>query len=154
MKSGQRMAGIVLSVLGLVFLVAIWGEVLFGEREANALEMMFPVAYLLFAGFFTVRAFRNMVSLTESAIELRGITDCRVLPFDKINGRRRYLVACDENAPSVWHLVLEPNDDRFPKLDFEETYRFDDAFYAWFSKFPDLDARDKVKHQDSNFGLV
>jgi hypothetical protein len=27
-------------------------------------------------------------------------------------------------------------------------------FYAWFNKLPDLDAMDKKREKDSNFGLI
>jgi hypothetical protein len=55
---------------------------------------------------------------------------------------------------SVWHLVLEPNDDRCVKLNIEELYRFDDFFYKWFNELPDLDELDKARPKTSNFGLV
>jgi hypothetical protein len=52
-------------------------------------------------------------------------------------------------------LKLEPNDDRIPTLEFEETYyTLDDHFFAWFNALPDLDALDKTTPEKSNFGLV
>ena len=154
MKSSQRAVGIILLGVGTFFLVAFWGGAISGTRDATMLELFVPIAYLLFAGFFTARAYRNFVALSENAVELQSLVARKKLPFDKIHGRRRYLVRGDENSPSVWHLKLEPNDDRFPTLDFEETYRFDEAFYAWFNALPNLDALDKELSKPSNFGLV
>jgi len=99
------------------------------------------------------RAFRNSVQLSETTIELYGISDNAVLPFDKIRGRRRYLDRGDEDSPSVWHLVLGPNDDRLKKVDIEELYQFDDFFYQWFNGLPDLDELEKTGPKTSNFGL-
>jgi len=150
----QRMVGIVLLAVGSLFLVVFrWGAAS-GKREASFLELMFPVVYLLFAGVFTIRAFRNFVCLSETSIELRTLTAKSVLPFDKIKGRRRYVDRSGDEAPDVRHLVLVPNDDRFPRLDIEELYRFDDDFYRWFDALPDLDELDKYRLKTSNFGLV
>ena len=154
MKSGQRFVGFVLLTFGLFFGVAVWGGAITGAKEANFLEMMFPIAFSLFAGVFTYRGFRNSVHLSETSIELRCTSGHKELPFDKIKGRRRYLDHGDENSPSVWHLVFEPNDDRFVKIDIEELYRFDDFFCNWLNELPDLDALDKTRPKTSNFGLV
>jgi hypothetical protein len=154
MKPGQRIVDILLCVVGLFFLVAFWWPVLFGAKQPNFLELMFPVAYLLFSGIFTIKAFRSFVRLSESSIELRSLSGSKLLPFDKIKGQRRYIDHGDQNTPTVRHLVLEPNDDRFPKLDIEETYRFDNSFYDWFNALPDLDELNKRSPKSSNFGLV
>ena len=154
MKPGERIVGIILCSPGLFFLVAFWRPVLLGTEEPNFLELMFPIVYLLISGIFTVKAFRSFVRLSENSIELRSLSGSSLLPFDKIKGQRRYVDNGDENSPTVRHLVLEPNDDRFPKLDIEETYRFDDSFYRWFNALPDLDELDKRNPKPSDFGLV
>jgi len=154
MNSWQRMICVTVLTFGVVFLLAFWGAVLSGKREAKFLELMLPVLFVLFAAVFTIRAFRNVVCLSEDAIEVRGLTGKTLLPFDKIEGRRRYVDRGGYESPSVSHLVLEPNDDRFPKLDIDELYRFDDFFYHWFNALPDLDELDKHKLKPSNFGLV
>lgn len=154
MRSSQRIITIILLIGGLFFSVMSWGGVLAGIREPRFLEMMAPVVFSLAATLFTIRAFRNSVCLSDEAIKLRGLSGIRVLPLGKIKGRRRYLSKGDDESPDVWHLVLEPNDDRFPKLDIEELYQFDNQFYVWFNSLPDLDELDKTRSRPSNFGLV
>ena len=154
MNLGQRIVGIAVLLGGLFFLVAIWGHAFAGTRETSFYEMMFPVVMSLFAGIFTLRAYRNSIYLSGTAIEIRGLTGTIALPLDKIEGRRRYRDDGGPDALSAWHLVLEPNDDRFPRLDIEEVYRFDNAFYGWFNGLLDLDELDKKKPKTSNFGLV
>ena len=150
----QRAVGIILSAVGVVFLVAFWYGALSGKREPNFWEMMFPVVFILFSALFTIRAFRNSIRITEISIELRGLSGNRILPLDKVKGRRRY-VDDSGDGPSVTHLVLEPNDDNFPKLDIEESYyAFDAYFDRWIQGLPDLDELDKTKCKTSNFGLV
>lgn len=153
MRSSERIVTIVLLVLGLFFSVAIWRGVLSGIREPRFFEMMAPVAFSLAAALFALRAFRNSVCLSERAIELRALSGTRTLPLDKIKGRRRYRDKGDDVSPGVWHLVLEPKDNSFPKLDIEELYQFDSRFYAWFDSLPDLDASAKTRSKPSNFGL-
>jgi hypothetical protein len=154
MKSSQRIVSIVLVLVGLLFTVGIWGSVLTGTRGPKLLEMMFAILFSLAAAIFTLRSFRNAVRFTEDTIELQSLSGTRVLPLNKIKGRRRYLSRGDMNSPDVRHLVLEPNDDRYPKLDLEELYRFDEIFYIWFNALPDLDEIDKAQPKASNFGLV
>jgi hypothetical protein len=154
MKSSQRAVTIVLLVGGLIFSVVIWAGVLTGVRDPKFFEMMSPILFSIVAALFTMAAFRNSVRFSGEAIELRSLSGTRVLPLDKVSGRRRYLSKGDENSPSVWHLVIEPNDDQYPKLDLEERYRFDDNFYEWFNSLPDLDDLDKTRPKPSNFGLV
>lgn len=125
-----------------------------GTRDPRFLEMMFPIIFSVAVAIFTFRAFRNKVRLSGTAIELCGLSGKRVLPFDKIRGRRKYFDPGNENSPGVWHLVFEPNDDRFTKIDIEELYQFDSFFYEWFDALPDLDDLDKKRHKPSSFGLV
>lgn len=154
MKTSQRLVSIVLLVVGLLFTVEIWWSVLTGTRETKFLEMMFPLVFSLAAAIFTLRSFQNMVRLSDDTLEFRGPSGTRVLPLDKIKGRRRYLSRGDVDSPDIWHLVFEPNDDRYTKIDLEELYRFDEAFYTWFNALPDLDEIDKANPRVSNFGLV
>lgn len=64
MRSSQLIVSIVLLVFGLFFLLATWGGVLSGMRDAKFLEMMFPIAFSLGAAFFIIGAFRNSVHLS------------------------------------------------------------------------------------------
>jgi len=152
---GQRAFSIVFTTFGAVFLVAIWGGVISGTREASWIEVVVSIALPLGGGFFVARAFKDYVALSETEIRHQGLFKLQMLPFDKIRGRRRYLVKGDGKSPAVWHLKVEPNDDQFPTLDFEESYyTFDEYFRTWFGALPELDERDKTGPKPSNFGLV
>jgi hypothetical protein len=83
------------------------------------------------------------------------------LPFDKIKGGRRYTEKADPFGTPYGtpprHLVLEPKDDSFPRVDLKESRAFDEAFYCWFDSLPDLDKRDGIEEPTSkyaNFSLV
>jgi hypothetical protein len=152
---GQRVFSVVFTAFGAVFLVAIWSGVIFGTREASWIEIVVSIALPLGGGLFIARAFKDYIALAQSEILQQGLLKLQTLPFEKIRGRRRYLVKGSGRSPDVWHLKVEPNDDQFPTLDFEESYyTFDEYFRTWFSALPDLDERDKTGPKPSNFGLV
>jgi len=153
--SGHRVFCVAFMALSLFFLVVFWGGAIFGTREASLTELLIPIAFLTVGGFFIARAFKNYVTLSPTEITLQTIFDRQTLPFDKIRGRRRYLDNGGPEGGSTWCLKFEPNDDRFPIIEFEETYyRLDDYFRAWFNALPDLDELDKHRLKTSNFGLV
>jgi hypothetical protein len=154
MRAGQHIVGVSVFSIGFIVAVGIWSRVILGDREPNWYEMTIPVVVSAGGSLFAIRAFRNTVRLSDSAIETHGMAGRQVLPLDKIEGRRRYLDKGDENSPSVWHLEIVPNDDRFPKLDIQEIYRFDEYFNRWFESLPDLDELDKHRPKPSNFGLI
>ncbi|MDR3793496.1 MAG: hypothetical protein P4L03_08950 [Terracidiphilus sp.] len=153
-KLSQRILAILLLCVGVFFWVVSWGGALSGEREANFLELMFPVLFAGLSGYFVVRGYRNSVWLSDRTIEVRSVFNTKVLLLDKVAGRRRYLDRSGGHGPHYWHLVVESDDDGDAKLDFEEFYTFDDFFYRWFNALPDLDERDKTLKKKSNFGLV
>ena len=151
----QRVFCTVFMAFSVVLLISFWGGAFSGTREASWIELMVPIVFLLAGSFFTARAFVNYISLSQSEIRIQIPFEKRTLPFDNIRGRRRYLASGDDESPSVWHLKVVSNDDRFPTLDFEETYyTFDEYFRAWFSALPDLDEREKTGPKPSDFGLV
>ena len=148
-----RVLGIFFCTVGVFFLVLFWGGALAGTRETSLVEILFPVLFLLVGGLFTVRAFSNYIYFSGTEISMQTARGRKTLPIEKVRGCRRYVD--DGGETSVWHFRLEPNDDRFPTLDFEQNYyNFDDAFLAWIRRLPDLDELDKVKFKTSNFGLA
>jgi hypothetical protein len=154
MNVWQRIVAIAVAAFGLILWFGIWTEVIRGDRDANLIGMLIPPALVLAGSVFALRAIRFSVRLSDDAIELQGLTGKTVLPFDRIEGRRRYVDEGGEDMPRVSHLVLVPNDDRFPKIDIEELCRFDDHFYRWFNNLPDLDEAEKHRPKPFNFGLV
>jgi hypothetical protein len=152
---GQRVFCIIFMALSVFFLIAFWGGAISGAKETNWIEILIPPLLLTVGGFLTVRAFKDYIALSQSEIRFQTLFELQKLPFDKIRGRRRYLVKGSGRSPDVWHLKVESNDDQFPTLDFEESYyTLDEYFRTWFSALPDLDERDKTGPKPSNFGLV
>jgi len=100
-----------------------------------------------------VNALRATVIFTADAIELRSILGYSRLPLNEIRGRREFVERGNEEG-GTRYLVLVPNDDRLPTIQFMKGYTFDEAFFRWFYDLPDLDAEDKKVHKDANFGLV
>jgi hypothetical protein len=151
MKARQQIVSLSVLVIGVI-LACVLTRRLVDAGAPGFLEVVAPVVYALGGILLTIRAFGNSVRLSDTEIELRNWTASIVLPLDKIEGRREYVDR--EHSPSVRHLVLQPNDDRFPKLDIEEIYRFDDFFHRWFNSLRDLDEVDKRRPKTSNFGLI
>jgi hypothetical protein len=150
----SRVFGIIFTAFGVIFLVVAWHGILASAKVSRFVEMIISIALVIVGVYFTIRTFRNSVCLSAKSIELRDASGSRVLPFDKIKGQRRYTVEGGGDGVNVHHLVLQPNDDQFPRLDIEENYNFDDFFYRWFNALPDLDELDKTKPKTSNFGLI
>ena len=134
-------------VVGLVLIAAGWFLLLFvWKRTIRVIEdpSLFALIPIVIAVVLGVRTSKNTVCLSESAIAVEGFPGNKLLPFDKIRGRRRYFESNGDSG-GVRHLVLEPISERYPRLDIEEIYQFDDHFYRWFNNLPDLDEADKAR---------
>jgi hypothetical protein len=90
------------------------------------------------SGILTLSSFYNRVTLYANAIEFRSVWSTSWLQFAEIRGRQKYSAGGGRGI-RIPHLRILPNDERLPILDFEKHYNFDDAFYAWFNRLPDLD---------------
>ncbi len=150
----QRPVALGIFAVWSFFSIAIWVAVLRGDRDPSFYELFGVLCCTLFVGFFVVRAFRSSVSLTETAIVLSSLSGTRILPYDKIRGRRRYYEPGDADSPGSWHLRFESTDDRYPSLEMDEIYNFDEEFRRWFNSLPDLDQLRRAGPKPSNFGLV
>ena len=154
-----RGMGIIYCAVAVSMFLGDWWPILFGAKKAGISDFIFPFLYLLITGVFLVPAFRNFVRLSEDSIEIHRLWGTQVLPFNKIKGRRRYTEKADPYSTPAQHLVLEPNDDRFPRIDIKikDSYRFDESFYRWFDSLPNLDKLDGLdapQSKYSNFSLV
>ena len=154
MRPWQHIIGIVFLVFGLAFGIAVWSQVLTGQKEAIFLEMMVPVLFTAVAVLILHRASQNYVQVSESAVVLRTLSAHRILPIHLIRGRRIYIDPGDGESPDIRHLVLESDDDRYQTLDIEDLYSFGEPFRTWFHSLRDLDEADKSGPKTSNFGLV
>jgi hypothetical protein len=138
--------------VGAFFTYKFWQGPLFEQEVPKPMEMMIGVVLVAAGLGMAIHAFEARVRFTIDAIEHRTIFGVRKLPLDGIRGRREYVVRGEEG--NTRHLKLEPDDDRLQTIEISKSYNFDAAFYGWFYSLPDLDAKDKEVHKDSNFGLV
>jgi hypothetical protein len=124
------------------------------EGRFDATDVVLGIISVAIGVYLTIRFFSFRVTFTLDAVEQSNIFNSKRLPYSAIRGRREYVVRGGEDGGETRYLKLEPNDDRFPTLDFMKAYNFDDAFYSWFNQLPDLDEEDKTRPKTSNFGLV
>ena len=132
MRSSLRSVGIIFTTVGLLLWGATWTQTIRGTREVNMLDLVFPVLLTAVSLFFALRAHRIGLRISETEIELQTILHHWVLPIDAIRGRRIYLGWSGAASSDVWHLVLESGDPRYPSLDIEDLYNFDQPFRDWF----------------------
>ena len=138
---------------GGVFTTIAWGGPIIGQAAAQPMLMTVAIVFVAVGLGLTLSSFKSRVTFTADAIESRTLFRQESLPLHAIRGRREYVVR-NPKGGSTKHLKLVPNDDRLPTLDFLKYYTFDDVFFNWFYALPDLDAEDKKRLKDSDFGLV
>jgi hypothetical protein len=156
----SRTWGIVYGIWVSCLIAGDWWAVLFGTKKPSLSDFIFLYCYLLIAGAFTFVFFRDFVRLSKDSIEVCRLWGNKALPFAKIKGRRSYTERADPYSTPPRHLVLEPNDERYPRIDIrikKDNDRFDESFYRWFDSLPDLDKLDGLEPSQSkysNFSLV
>ena len=89
----------------------------------------------------SIYAFTSEVLLYQDAIEARSLFGSKKLEFQNIRGRREYATG---RRTRNTYLQIEPNDGGSPSLSFEKKRDFDEAFYDWFHRLPDLDAIEPI----------
>lgn len=143
----------------LLMVIRGWWPVVFSRKKPGVAELLFLSLYFLATGIFAFMAFSSFVRLSADSIEVRRLWKCKILPFTKIKGRRRYTEKADPYSTPPRHLVLEPNNPGFPRIDIKLNERdiFDESFYRWFDSLPDLDKLDGIEpplSKYTNFSLV
>lgn len=151
---GPRALCVVFTAFATVFLISVLWGVYFGGREADFWTMFVGFVLVAVGTMLTAEKFTTTVTLTENEIRLRSGFGERKLPLDKIRGKRRYYDPGGDETPGEWRLKIVSDDDRYPTLDFDERYTFDETFHEWFLGLRDLDETDKTAPKPSNFGLV
>jgi hypothetical protein len=149
----QRVVMIVLLAIAGGYLFRTWRPALDGSGAEKPNEMLLAVVLFAAAIVAAGAVWYARVTLSAFAISTRGLLRERSLPLDAVRGRREYVVR-DYETGDTKYFRIEPNDDRLPVLKFQQSYTFDDAFYAWFYSLPDLDELDKKRTKDSSFGLI
>jgi hypothetical protein len=148
-----RGLGIVFLLISCFFAFGIGRRLLMDEAKPG-LEKISVVVLLLAVGcVMTLHGFVSRLLFSADGVEQVTLLGRKNMPFASIRGRREY-VARGSKGGSTRYLRLEANDSH-AALEFgKQLYGFDAAFWEWFNALPDLDAIDKVKQKDSNFGLV
>jgi hypothetical protein len=141
-------------MFGGVFLFVCLRDSMDGEREHGIWELIVAVVFPIVGAGLSAKAFTSRIRFSEGVIERKSFWDCRRVLVTSIAGRRQYVAGGGEEGGSTRYLRLEMNDGSPPLDTGRSMYCFDDAFWTWFNQLPDLDARDKEVHKDSNFGLV
>jgi hypothetical protein len=152
MRWFRQVLPVLFLVVGSLIWIVNWGRIVSGDREPRLWDIALPVVLTLGGAFWVASTLSSSVTLFDDAIELRTLLGRKRLSFDQIRGRREYVSRGQRSATR--YLRLEPNDDRLATIEFEKSYTFDDEFYAWFNKLPDLDALDQKRQKGSNFGLI
>ena len=148
----SKIVGLVLIAAGVFFFFANWIAPLLDMNEAKPWQMVFSAVFLLFGLLWTIFAYKSSITFTLDSVEYRDLIKTQQLPLFAIRGRRERVVRSEDG--DAHYLKLVTDDDRFRSIEFQKIFAFDDIFYGWFNSLRDLDAADKIKHKDSNFGLV
>ena len=139
----MRALAIVWTALGAFAWGGTLSKEVFGSEDPVWWHFVAAPLWIVGGILWTAHVFKATVTLSHEAIETNGLWGRVKLRFDEIRGRREYLVTGFRGKTR--YIKLEPNDDRFPTLDFIRNYDFDTTFYDWFNRLPDLDAIDKLK---------
>jgi hypothetical protein len=141
----------ILSLSGFFVCTAIALEVFRrGTREETqpAFVLLAIGLIALTSGISALSGFYNRVTLYANAIEYRSIWSTSWLQFAEIRGRRA-IPGYRGRGGRGPRLRIVPKEADLPTLEFEKNYNFDDAFWGWVNKLPDLDGS-----HSSNMGLI
>jgi hypothetical protein len=140
-KWGDRVGAVLLLIVGAVFCTTIWSDLL-SPHNPKPLALLASAVLLVYGIYQTANAFISAVTLFEDSIELRTAFSQRSLLFSATRGRREYVTS---GRYRTAYFSLVPGDDRSETLEFVQAYNFDEAFFSWFNRIPDLDAADEKK---------
>ncbi len=102
-----------------------------------------PSIVLLVCGvILAVHVFTKKAILSDDAFEVRSIFYRRRLLFSEIRGRRESVAGDGPAGGRI--LKLEPKSGKARSLTFNDSFGFDDLFYAWFYQIPSLDEEGKA----------
>ena len=143
-------AFLVFSLLGLFGLLWSQHEGIQARNPAQTVEW---AAITLFAVCWTIYVFGAVIVLSENAIEKRTPLKTDRLRFAEIRGRRE-TVHRNFDGSYIRYLHVVPRDPLMAVIKFQKFYVFDAGFYAWYDELPDLDAMDRTRNRDSEFGRM
>ncbi len=121
----------------LAGLTHLWGDILSSEGPPNTAEIVVPALLVLVGFYLVVYFFTSAVTIFPDAIELRTLWSTKKLSLDQIRGRRESEIT-DAEGLKTQYIKLEPLDSRQPALELQRFFNFDDKFYEWINRVPDL----------------
>ena len=124
-----------------------------GVHPRNPAETVEWGAITLFAVCWTIYVFGAVIVLSQDTIEKRTPLKTDSLRFAEIRGRRE-TVHRNFDGSYIRYLQVVPRDPLLSVIKFQRFYVFDAAFFAWYDDLPDLDAMDRTRKRDAEFGRI
>ncbi len=142
----------IFAVLGVLFFVGfplVYGsDLVKRDSKSSTLVLLGLTAIATYSVYDAVRMFMSSVSFTQDGIELAGAFRIRELPLAAIRGRREYMRS--ESKSRTRYSVFVSSDDRYPAMEFaKKLFKFDEPYWAWYERLPDLDAEDEQRWTES-----
>jgi len=153
MKWLDRAGAVLAMAAGAVLFTIVlsdWSDPIVPSHNGNLIGLLVSPALLLYGIYKTANAFISTVTLFADSIEVRTAFNCRSILFNEIRGRREYVN--NWGRSKTWYYRLVPNDDKLGTLEFEQNFNFDEAFFSWFNRLPDLDAAELEMKKESKAG--
>lgn len=141
-------------LFGGCLLFSIGLDLFDGGKAHGTWEIIVSVVFPIVGLGLTAHAFASRVEFSGTSLQRVTLLSHLSIPLSSIRGRREYVLRGGEEGGDTRYLRLERNDGAPPVEFGKYLYRFDDDFWDWFNALPDLDEIDRVKHKDSNFGLI
>ena len=153
MKWLNRAGAVLPMAVGAVLCTIVlsdWSDPMVPSHNRNLIGFLVAAALLLYGIYKTANAFISTVTLFPDSVEVRTAFSRHSLPSRQIRGRREYVN--NWGRSKTWYYRLVPNDDKLGTLEFEQNFNFDEAFFSWFNRLPDLDAAESEMKKESKAG--
>lgn len=124
-------------VIGSAFLAVS----LTGHSHLGLTGILVGLAVTIGGLYESLYAFTSEVLLYQDAIEARSLFGSKKLAFQNIRGRRESITG---RRTRTAYLKIESNDGGLYSLSFEKQRDFDEVFFDWFNRLPDLDVIEPI----------
>ncbi len=127
------------TALGFGFTIYIAKLQIAGHFRPNLVNWAFAISMLLTGVVCSLYVLTTRVEFTSDAICKRSLFGQKSLPLHAIRGRQEFDLADSEGSTHFYRLV--PNDPSLPAMELSRQFKWDKAFFNWFSSLPDLDLK-------------